>query len=167
MAAAKSSKSKRGKDDAPEILNRRARHDYHIDETFEVGIALLGTEVKSVRSGRVSLQEAYIRAEEAPPRLEVHGLHIGEYAPAGSGPLQHRPLRTRTLLAHKREILKLAKASAIKGFTIVPLKMYFNDHGYAKLLIGIARGKASHDKRQDIKKREQDLEIRRAMSTRA
>lgn len=160
---AKGSK-KKGRTDAPEVVNRRARHEYHIDDTLEVGIALVGTEVKSVRAGRVSLQEAYVRAEGEPPRLEVHGLHIGEYAPAGAGPLQHRPLRTRKLLAHKREILKLAKASAVKGATIVPLKMYFNAHGYAKLLIGVARGKAQHDKRQDIKKREQDRELRRVMS---
>ncbi len=165
MAKGKHNK-KKGRDDAPEILNRRARHEYHIEDTLEVGIALLGTEVKSVRAGRVSLAEAYVTAEAEPARLEVHGLHINEYAPAGSGPLQHRPLRNRKLLAHKREILKLARASSAKGYTIVPLKMYFNDHGYAKLLIGLAKGKATHDKRQAIKKREQDRELRRVMSTR-
>lgn len=159
-------KKRGGAGGAPEIVNRRARHEYHIEETLEVGIALVGSEVKSVRAGKVSLAEGYVRAEEESLRLELHGLHIAEYGPAGSGPLQHRPLRTRTLLAHKREIRKLAKASAAKGMTIVPLKLYFSQRGMAKLLIGVARGKAQHDKRQDIKKREQDREIRRAMSQR-
>ncbi|MGP1347990.1 MAG: SsrA-binding protein SmpB [Phycisphaerales bacterium] len=154
---------KKQKDLEPEILNRKARHNYHIDDTIEVGIKLLGTEIKSIREGRISLAEGYVRAQEQPPLLEVHGIHIGEYGPAGAGSLQHTPIRTRKLLAHKREILKLAKASAAKGMTIVPLKVYFKN-GFAKMLIGVARGKATYDKREDIKEREAKRDIDRALS---
>lgn len=151
---------------APEIVNRRARHDYEIGETLEVGIALRGTEVKSVRAGRVSLGEGYVRAHDAPIVLELHGVHIDEYSAAGKGRSQHTPARVRSLLAHRREIRRLAKASQAKGVTIVPLKIYFKE-GKAKLLIGVGKGKAQHDKRQDIKKRDADREIRRTMSKRA
>jgi SsrA-binding protein len=157
---------KNAKNDAePEILNRKARHDYHIDQTLEVGIKLLGTEIKSIREGRVSLGEGYVRAQESPLLLEVHGIHIGEYGPAGAGSLQHTPTRTRKLLAHKREIIKLARASSAKGMTIVPLKVYFKN-GFAKMLIGVARGKANYDKREDIKSREAQRDIDRALSRR-
>lgn len=149
----------------PEIVNRRARHDYFIEDTLEVGIRLVGTEVKSVRAGRISLAEGYVRAHDNPIALELHSVHIDEYSAAGRGARQHNPTRGRALLAHKREIRKLAKASAVKGVTIVPLKVYFKD-GKAKLLIGLGRGKAQHDKRQDIKKRESDREMRRATSKR-
>lgn len=148
----------------PEFHNRKARHLYHIDETVECGIRLLGTEVKSVRAGRMSIAEGYVRAVEEPLRLELIGAHIDEYAPAGAVN-QHRPTQTRTLLAHKREIVKLAKASQEKGVTLVPLKAYFKN-GYVKVLVGVGRGKKAHDKRQDIKARETDRAIRRAMSKR-
>jgi len=151
--------------DEPEIHNRRARHDYEILESLEVGIRLCGTEIKSVRAGRVSLAEGYIRATDEPIALELHGVHIDEYAPAGKGPLQHRPVTMRSLLAHRREIRKLAKASQVKGMTIVPLKLYFKN-GKAKLLIGLGRGKAAYDKRQDIKKRDAEREMRQATTRR-
>jgi SsrA-binding protein len=154
-------------DKAPEptIENRRARFDYHIGETFEVGIALRGTEIKSVRAGFVSLQEGYVRATSSPLELTLHSANIGEYGPAGpiGNGRQHTPTRVRILLAHKKEILKLAKESEIKGMTIVPLKLYFKN-GFAKLLIGIAKGKSSHDKRDTIKDRESKREIDRAMT---
>lgn len=156
-------KKKNKKDHEPEILNRKARHNYHIDDTLEVGIKLLGTEIKSIREGRISLGEGYVRAQEQPPMLEIHAIHIGEYGPAGGGSLQHTPTRTRKLLAHKREIVKLARASSAKGMTIVPLKVYFKN-GFAKMLIGVARGKASFDKREDIKEREAKRDIDRALS---
>lgn len=151
--------------DEPTIENRRARFEYTIGETFEVGIALRGTEVKSVRAGHVSLGEGYVRASSSPLELTLHSANIGEYGPAG--PLgngrQHAPTRVRALLAHKKEILKLAKESEVKGMTIVPLKLYFKN-GYAKLLIGIAKGKAKHDKRDSIKEREAKRDIDRAMT---
>ncbi|MEL7473109.1 MAG: SsrA-binding protein SmpB [Planctomycetota bacterium] len=143
------------------IENRRARHEYAIAETLEVGIQLAGTEVKSVRAGEVSLGEGFITATEAPCALDLHQVNIGEYAPAG--PRQHKLTRVRRLLAHKKEIVRLARAAEKKGATIVPLKMYFNN-GYAKLLIGLGMGKGSVDKRDSIREREMQRDIDRAMS---
>lgn len=156
-------KSKKSISNEPEIVNRKARHEYQIEETLEVGIQLAGTEVKAVRAGRISLGEAYVRAEQTPLSLTLHSAHIGEYAPAGTN--QHPAVRQRTLLAHKREIARLARLSAVKGVTIVPLKLYFKN-GYAKLLVGIGRGKGKSDKRQDLKQREAQRAIDRAMSKR-
>lgn len=155
------------KPNEPEVLNRRAHHDYHILDTLEVGVKLVGTEVRSIRAGRCSIAEGYVRAEQDPPRLTLYGVHIEEYAAAGppSSGRQHPSTRQRTLLAHKREIVKLAKATAEKGVTIVPLKMYFKE-GRVKLLIGTAKGKKEHDKRQDIQKREMQRDLQRAMSRR-
>lgn len=168
MAAAKNKSGKGKKPDAPEILNRRARHDYHIAETLEVGIKLVGTEVRSLRAGKCSLQEGFVRAEANPPRLLLYSVHIDDYAPAGpvQAGRQHGIKRPRILLAHAREIRKLAAAQEVKGNTIVPLKIYFNDRGRAKMLIGVGRGKATFDKREAIKKRETDRDIRREMSRR-
>lgn len=145
------------------IENRKARFDYHILDTLEVGIVLTGPEVKSVREGKVSLAEGYVRAAAEPPDLSLYGVNIAEYAPAGAH--QSSPTRTRRLLAHKKEILKLAKESAVKGMTIVPLKLYFKN-GYAKILVGVAQGKTRGDKRATIAKRESDRDINRAMSKR-
>lgn len=164
--ARKKDKSK-GSDAAhasPEFNNRKARHLYHIDETLECGVKLVGTEVKSVRAGRMSIGEGYVIAREEPPRLELINVHIDEYAPAGAVN-QHRPTQTRLLLAKRREIVKLARKGQEKGVTLVPLKAYFKN-GYVKVLVGVARGKKEHDKRQDIKKRETDRDLRRAMSKR-
>lgn len=147
----------------PVIENRRARHEYAIGETLEVGIALVGTEVKAVRAAQVSLGEGFVMARSDPVSLVLHQVSIGEYAPAGMR--QHRLDRTRTLLAHKREIIKLARQLEAKGVTIVPLKLYFKD-GRAKLLIGIGTGRAEHDKRRAIGERETQREIQRAMSKR-
>ncbi|TVQ75672.1 MAG: SsrA-binding protein SmpB [Phycisphaeraceae bacterium] len=155
---------KKPKSPEPEINNRKARHDYAITDTLECGIILYGTEVKSIRAGRMSLGEGYVRATEVPLSLELHGVRIDEYAPAGASS-QHRPTQTRTLLAHKREIRKLARASQQKGVTIVPLKAYFKN-GRVKILIGLGTGKRSYDKRQDIKKRDAQREVQRAMSKR-
>jgi SsrA-binding protein len=153
-----------GKSNEPVIHNRRAPHDYFIEDTLECGIKLTGTEVKSVRNGRVSLAEGFVRASEEPIALELHGMHIAEYPPAGEHH-QHPPTRTRTLLAHRREIRKLAIRARESGITLVPLKMYFVN-GRAKLLIGVARGKRRADKRQEISKREAKREIDRALSRR-
>ncbi|MCH8164157.1 MAG: SsrA-binding protein SmpB [Planctomycetes bacterium] len=146
----------------PTIENRRARFDFFIDDTLECGIKLTGTEIKSVRNGRVSLAEGYVRATQSPPALALHGVHIAEYPPAGKQ-LQHDPTRVRTLLAHRREIRKLADKTRQKGFTIVPLKMYLV-RGRAKLLIGLGQGKRRHDKRHALAKRQAEREIKRAMS---
>lgn len=149
----------------PEINNRRAHHDYHVSETLEVGIALVGTEVKSIRAGKASLAEGYVMAQASPLALTLHGLHIDEYSAAGRGALQHRPTRTRTLLAHAREIRKLHDKAQVKGFTLVPLKMYFKG-GRVKLLVGVAQGKKSYDKREDLKAKSAKRDMDRAMSRR-
>ena len=146
----------------PVIENRRARHDYIIDETLECGIRLTGTEVKSVRDGQVSLGEGYVRATEEPPALTLLGAHIAPYAPAGEH-RQHDPVRPRALLAHRREIRKLAESTRSRGVTIVPLKMYFVN-GRAKLLIGVARGRRKKDQREELARRQADRDIDRAMS---
>jgi len=160
MAAKKKDASKAGE---PVIKNRKARHDYVISETLECGVRLLGTEVKAIRMGRCSLQEGYVRASENPLELHLHSVHIGEYPPAG--PEQHEPVRVRRLLAHKREIAKLAQETRQKGVTIVPLKMYFKD-GKIKLEIGIARGKRKADKRRAMDEKQARKEIDRALSKR-
>lgn len=149
----------------PEIQNRRAYHEYFISETLEVGIALVGTEVKSIRAGRASLAEGYVKADLAPTRLLLLGLHIDEYTAAGRGNLQHRPTRTRTLLAHAREVRKLHDKAQVKGFTLVPLKMYFKG-GRVKLLVGVGQGKKSYDKREDLKTKSAKRDMDRAMSKR-
>jgi len=148
-------------DHDPLIENRRARFDFAIEEELEVGIVLGGSEVKSVRASKVSLGEGFIMAKESPPSLLLYGVNISEYAPAAS--MGHRPVRPRSLLAHKKEIVKLARKSAIKGMSIVPLKMYFKN-GYAKLLIGLGKGRKSHDKRDAIGQREAKRDMERAMS---
>jgi SsrA-binding protein len=146
----------------PTIENRKARHDYHIDDTLECGIRLTGTEIKSVRASQISLNEGFVTAVEIPPTLILHNTHIHEYAPAGKN-RQHVPTRNRVLLAHRKEILKLVTQTRARGTTLVPLKMYFV-RGKAKLLIGVARGKKQADKREAIAKREHQRDIERAMS---
>jgi len=148
----------------PTIENRKARHDFFIEDTLECGVKLTGTEIKSIRAGKVSLGEGYVRATDAPIALVLHGVHIGEYPPAGEA-RQHVPTRERVLLAQKREIRKLADKTRQRGVTIVPLKIYFV-RGRAKLLIGVARGKQKSDKRQDIATREARRDMDRAMSRR-
>lgn len=143
--------------------NRKARHDYHIGETLEVGIILRGSEVKSVRDHKVSLTEGWVLAKSEPMELSLMSVNIGEFGPAGA--MGHKPVRPRGLLAKRSEIRRLAKATEVKGSTIVPLKMYFKN-GYAKVLIGVAKGKAEHDKRQAISERESKRDMDRAMSRR-
>lgn len=146
----------------PTIENRRARHDYFIEDTLECGLKLTGTEIKSVRQGLVSLAEGYVQATAEPLALMLHSVHIAEYPPAGAAH-QHLPTRQRILLAQKREILKLADKTRQKGLTLVPLKIYFV-RGRAKLLIGLARGKQHADKRDAIAHREHQRDMDRAMS---
>lgn len=146
---------------APVFENRRVRHDYFIEDSLEVGIALEGSEVKSLRDGSCSLREGFITVETGPDRLVLHQVDIPPYQPAGV--LNHEPKRTRMLLAKKREIEKLARQVDQKGVTLVPLKLYFSGP-FAKVLLGVARGKAQHDKRQSIAEREHQRDMDRAMS---
>ena len=129
--------------------NKKARFEYFIEETFEAGIALKGTEIKSVRLGQISLQEAYVRTDGQ--QAWLIGAHIAPYEHASAS--QHDPAREKKLLLHKREIKRLWDAVRIKGMTIVPIKVYLKA-GRAKLEIGIAKGKKQYDKRESIKERD-------------
>jgi SsrA-binding protein len=147
---------------SPRIVNRRALHDYHIDAKLECGIALVGSEVKSLRNGLAQLQEAYVRVERG--RLVLHGCHIDPYKQAALV-YNHQPRRDRFLLAHKREIRKLEAAQEERGTTLIPLAIYFKA-GRAKIEIGVAKGKQQFDKRAAIKKKETDRDLRRIQSFR-
>ncbi|RVU72332.1 SsrA-binding protein SmpB [Lactobacillus xujianguonis] len=136
--------------------NKKARHDYFIKDTFESGIALTGTEIKSIRARRISLRDGYVQIINGSAFLE--NVHISEYKQGNR--YNHDPLRSRRLLLHKKEIRRLAKAQEERGVTIVPLKVYLK-HGFAKILIGVGQGKKEYDKRETIKKRDQDRELRR------
>jgi SsrA-binding protein len=150
--------SKDGKNLSPRISNRRAMHDYFIAAKLECGMALLGSEVKSLREGKAQLAEAYATVERG--QLILHGCHIDPYTKA-SIKYNHEPRRQRKLLAKRREIRKLEQETTAKGTTLIPLAIYFKD-GIAKLELGVARGKQQHDKRDTIRKKEQDRELRRA-----
>lgn len=141
--------------------NRRARHDYHIEDTVEAGLVLTGTEVKSLRAGRASLTEAF--AQISGDELWLHGLHIPEYA-QGTW-TNHDPRRTRKLLLHRKEIDRLASQVAERGFTIVPLSLYFSG-GKAKVELALARGKRTYDKRHDLARRDAAREVDRALRRR-
>ena len=138
--------------------NRRARHDYFILETFEAGLVLSGTEVKSLRQGKASLAEAFATVENG--EAWVLQLHIPPYEMGNRWNLD--PVRRRKLLLHHKEIEELQRGIAQKGQTVVPLKLYFNARGRAKLLIGLAKGKKTHDKRHAIAERDASREIDRA-----
>jgi len=138
--------------------NRRARHDYFILETFEAGLVLSGTEVKSLRLGKASLAEAYATVENG--EAFVLQLHIPPYEQGNRWNLD--PVRRRKLLLHGREIVQLERGVAQKGLTVIPLKLYFTPRGHAKLLIGLAKGKKTHDKRHTIAERDARREMERA-----
>ncbi|GAA2523648.1 SsrA-binding protein SmpB [Pilimelia columellifera] len=142
--------------------NKRARHDYTILDTYEAGLVLSGTEVKSLRAGRASLADAF--AQPRGDELYLYGLHIAEYA-QGTW-TNHEPRRTRKLLLHRAELNKILGKLDQSGLTLVPLQLYFSD-GWAKVEIGLAKGKKSYDKRQDLAKRDADREIARALGRRA
>lgn len=132
--------------------NRKARHDYTIEDTFEAGIMLLGTEVKSLRLGRGNIAEAYAGRKGDTEEIWLYNFYIPEYAPARH--FTHETRRPRKLLLHKREIRKLLAAISREGMTIVPLNVHFNDRGIAKVTLGLAVGKKTVDKRQSIKERD-------------
>jgi len=148
------------KTDAVKIVadNRKARHDFFVDESLEAGIALVGTEVKSLRQGKCNLRDSYARVENGEAFL--YNIHISPYDPASK--FNHDPLRTRRLLLHKHEILKLNSKVKEKGYTLVPLKIYFRN-GKAKVELGLARGKRQYDKRDDLAQRDAERAIARAL----
>ena len=136
--------------------NRKAFHDYHILETFEAGIALLGTEVKGIREGKANLRDSYARVERG--EIWLYNVHINPYSHRGYA--NHEPTRRRKLLLHRAEIRKLIGKTVEKGLTLVPTRMYFSNNGKVKISLALARGKQLHDKRETIKKREVDRETR-------
>jgi SsrA-binding protein len=140
--------------------NRRARHEYHIVEAFEAGIALTGTEVKSCRAKHISLAEAYARVIGG--ELWLIGSHIAPYEQGNRN--NHEPVRNRKLLMHRREIVRLKQAIEAKGMTLAPLKVYL-EKGRIKVEIGLCQGKNVRDKRQDLKKREDERETRRVVAS--
>lgn len=147
---------------APTIHNKKARFHFEVLEKVEAGIALTGSEVKSLRAGQASLEEAYARLRGS--EMMLIGCNIAPYPMAGYA--QHAPKRERKLLLHRQEIRKLETKVTQRGFTLVPLSMYFNARGLVKLEIALARGKVAADKRQDLKKRDAQRQIDRAMRRR-
>lgn len=141
----------------PVAQNKKAFHDYFIEETLEVGIVLTGTEVKSIRAGRVNLRDSYAIVENN--ELFLVGAHISPYEQGNI--FNHDPIRTRKLLAHASEIRRLYGKAQMAGYTLVPTKLYFKD-GRAKVEIGLAKGKALYDKRQTLAKKEADRDMERA-----
>jgi SsrA-binding protein len=139
--------------------NRKARFNYEIGDTFEAGIALTGSEVKSLRSGKANIGDSY--ASDEGGELYLLNVHIAEYSQAGR--TNHEPTRPRKLLLHRKEIGKLAGAIQREGMTVVPLKLYFNQRGIAKVLLGLAKGKKLHDKRDTEKRRDWDRQKGRLM----
>ncbi|MHB8482200.1 MAG: SsrA-binding protein SmpB [Nitrospiria bacterium] len=143
------------------ISNKKAFHDFFIDETYEAGICLTGTEVKSIRGGQVNLKDSFARAEEN--GVYLYHCHISPYTHGNRANVD--PLRTRKLLLHKKEINRLLGKTLQKGLTLVPLKMYFKN-GKAKVELGLARGKKSFDKREDLKARAAKREVEKAFKER-
>lgn len=141
-------------------VNRRARYDYDILDTVEAGLALTGTEIKSVRGRKVSLSDSYARPRDG--EMWLHNLHIDEYSPAARN--NHDPKRPRKLLLRKRQIAELARATDQRGLTLVPLRLYIRNHR-AKVELGVARGKKRYDKRRALIEREREREARAAMGT--
>jgi SsrA-binding protein len=143
------------------VTNRKARHEYHIEDTLEAGMVLTGTEIKSIRAGRANLQEAYVIFKD--DELWVINMHISTYDPGHSA--NHEPLRPRKLLMHRREIDKWIDVARQRGYTMIPLRLYLK-RGRAKLEIALAKGKKLYDKRETLAKRDAQRRIDRALSER-
>lgn len=141
--------------------NKKAWHDYTIEETYEAGIVLQGTEIKSIRAGRINLRDSYARVVNG--EVFVYNMHISPYEQGNR--FNHDPTRTRKLLLHRREINKLIGLSKEQGYSLIPLKVYIKN-GYAKVQIGLAKGKKKYDKREDLKRREAQRDIERAFRER-
>ncbi|MEC4891002.1 MAG: SsrA-binding protein SmpB [Nitrospira sp.] len=142
--------------------NRKAYHDYFIEEKYEAGIVLRGTEVKSLREGRVNLQESYASVHEG--EVFLHHCHISPYSHGNI--MNHDPLRVRKLLLHKKEINKLLGKTQQKGLTLIPLRLYFSKRGQVKVELGLAKGKKLYDRRESLKTREAGREMERAIKGR-
>lgn len=151
----------KGKDGGETVVatNRKAFHDYHVEEKLEAGIVLRGTEVKSLRAGQVNLRDSYASVDRG--EVFLHNCHISPYSHGNV--MNHDPLRSRKLLLHRKEINKLLGRTQQKGLTLVPLRIYFSPRGQAKVEIALARGKKQYDRREAIKEREAGREVERAM----
>jgi SsrA-binding protein len=154
-------KTEREKAQTSVAENRKAFHDYHLLETFEAGVVLLGTEVKAIREGRVNLRDTFARVEEG--EVFIYNMNISSYSHRGYA--DHEPMRRRKLLLHREEIRKLIGKTVEKGMTLVPVRMYFKN-GRVKVAVSLAKGKKEYDKRETIKRREVDRETRAAIKTR-
>jgi len=141
--------------------NKKAYHDYFIEETFEAGIVLQGTEIKSIRASRLNLKDSHARIQNG--EIYLYNMHISPYEQGNR--YNHDPLRVRKLLLHRREINKLIGETKEQGYTLVPLKVYLKN-GFAKVLIGLGKGKKQYDKREDLKKKEAKRDIERAFRDR-
>jgi len=141
--------------------NKKARHDYFVEDTYEAGLVLTGTEIKSVRAHGVQIADAFVRIKDN--EAWVVGMHIAEFK--GGNRFNHTPDRTRKLLLHKKEISRLIGASQQAGYSLIPLKIYLKA-GYAKLLVGVCRGKKNYDKRQDLKAKDAKRDIEKALKAR-
>jgi SsrA-binding protein len=141
----------------PEIKNRSAYHEYFIDTKYEAGMVLLGTEVKSIRTGKVSFNDSYCLVHKG--EIWIKSLHIAEYSHGNLN--NHDPVRDRKLLLQKREISKIESKLKEKGYTLVPLRMFINEKNLVKIEIGLARGKKLHDKRESIKQKDVEREMKR------
>jgi len=150
------------KDSRVITINRKAYHDYHVLESFEAGIVLKGSEIKSIREGRVNLRDAYARPENG--ELWLYNSHIASYDAASYN--THEPTRPRKLLLHKEEIDSLVAKVAQRGLTLVPLKLYIIKQGVAKIQLGLVRGKRVYDKREAIARRDAEREMDRALKSR-
>lgn len=139
--------------------NKKARHEYFIEDTYEAGIALTGTEIKSIRLGKVNIKESFAKIEQG--ELILYGMHISPYEQGNRFNVD--PIRPRKLLLHKQEIRKLIGLTTQKGLTLVPLNIYLNNDGRAKLEIGVARGKKNYDKREDLAKRDAARKMEQAV----
>ncbi len=140
------------------IQNKKARHEYHIEEDIECGLVLKGTEIKSIRKGNVQLKESYARIKNG--ETFIIGMHIAPYEQGNIH--NHDPLRERKLLLHKKEVLKLEQKIKLQGITLVPLKIYFRD-GFAKLSLGVAKGKNIRDKRETLKTKQANREMKKIL----
>jgi len=149
---------------APRITNRRARHEYHIEESLECGIELIGSEVKSLRDGRASIGDAFAQVSPHTGELWLYNMDISPYPNAPV--TNHEPKRPRKLLVHKKERDRLEGLTSSKGMTLVPLAVYFNHRGIAKLDLAVAQGKAKHDKRDSIREKEDRRDMQKAMTRR-
>lgn len=138
--------------------NKKARHDFQVEETFEAGMVLTGTEIKSIRNRRVNLKDSFARVTEG--EVWMSNLHISPYEQGNR--YNHDPVRARKLLLHRKQINELIGLTSQKGYTIVPLKIYIKN-GVAKVLIGVGKGKKKYDKREDLKQKDANREIQRAM----